>query len=112
MDASIVEKLQEHVTSNKMTKSFRQLLLKLQKRKTNLVGHPHAAALGAPGLAGHGRGTRAERGALSRSAHLSLSSGGTHEPTRSHARAHSCAHAIPRRRPRGRARGHTRVPPP
>ncbi|XP_067570831.1 coiled-coil domain-containing protein 40 isoform X1 [Pseudorca crassidens] len=39
MDASIVEKLQEHVTSNKMTKYFHQLILKLQKEKTNLVTH-------------------------------------------------------------------------
>ncbi|XP_007185869.2 coiled-coil domain-containing protein 40 [Balaenoptera acutorostrata] len=39
MDASIVEKLQEHMTSNKMTKSFHQLILKLQKEKTNLVTH-------------------------------------------------------------------------
>ena len=41
MDASIVEKLQEHMTSNKMTKSFHQLILKLQKEKTNLVCHLH-----------------------------------------------------------------------
>ncbi|XP_061032279.1 coiled-coil domain-containing protein 40 [Eubalaena glacialis] len=39
MDASIVEKLQEHMTSNKMTKYFHQLILKLQKEKTNLVTH-------------------------------------------------------------------------
>ncbi|KAG8507499.1 Coiled-coil domain-containing protein 40 [Galemys pyrenaicus] len=36
MDASIAEKLQEHMTSNKMTKYFRQLILKLQKERTNL----------------------------------------------------------------------------
>ncbi|XP_066877143.1 coiled-coil domain-containing protein 40 isoform X2 [Kogia breviceps] len=39
MDASIVEKLHEHMTSNKMTKYFHQLILKLQKEKTNLVTH-------------------------------------------------------------------------
>ncbi|KAI4533822.1 hypothetical protein MG293_016841 [Ovis ammon polii] len=39
MDASITEKLQEHMTSNKMTKYFHQLILKLQKEKTNLVTH-------------------------------------------------------------------------
>uniref|UniRef100_A0A8D1WEU3 Coiled-coil domain containing 40 n=1 Tax=Sus scrofa TaxID=9823 RepID=A0A8D1WEU3_PIG len=39
MEASIVEKLQEHMTSNKMTKYFHQLILKLQKEKTNLVTH-------------------------------------------------------------------------
>ncbi|XP_028355618.1 coiled-coil domain-containing protein 40 [Physeter macrocephalus] len=39
MDASIMEKLQEHMTSNKMTKYFHQLILKLQKEKTNLVTH-------------------------------------------------------------------------
>ncbi|XP_037666480.1 coiled-coil domain-containing protein 40 [Choloepus didactylus] len=39
MEASIVEKLQEHVTSNKMTKYFNQLILRLQKEKTNLVTH-------------------------------------------------------------------------
>ncbi|XP_059937657.1 coiled-coil domain-containing protein 40 [Mesoplodon densirostris] len=39
MDASIMEKLQEHMTSNKMTKYFHQLILKLQKKKTNLVTH-------------------------------------------------------------------------
>ncbi|XP_045670425.1 coiled-coil domain-containing protein 40 [Ursus americanus] len=39
MDASIMEKLQEHMTSNKMTKYFRQLILKLRKEKTNLVTH-------------------------------------------------------------------------
>nr|KAF6415212.1 coiled-coil domain containing 40 [Molossus molossus] len=39
LDASIVEKLQEHMTSNKMTKYFHQLARKLQKEKTNLVTH-------------------------------------------------------------------------
>ncbi|XP_070630031.1 coiled-coil domain-containing protein 40 isoform X2 [Bos indicus] len=39
MDASIMEKLKEHMTSNKMTKYFHQLILKLQKEKTNLVTH-------------------------------------------------------------------------
>lgn len=38
-DASIAEKLQEHTTSNKMTKYFYQLILKIQKEKTNLVTH-------------------------------------------------------------------------
>ncbi|OWK14566.1 hypothetical protein Celaphus_00001550 [Cervus elaphus hippelaphus] len=32
-------KLKEHMTSNKMTKYFHQLILKLQKEKTNLVTH-------------------------------------------------------------------------
>ncbi|CAO2646291.1 Coiled-coil domain-containing protein 40 [Lemmus lemmus] len=39
MDASIVDKLQEHGTSSKMTKYFQQLLWKLQKENTNLVTH-------------------------------------------------------------------------
>nr|XP_023412487.1 coiled-coil domain-containing protein 40 [Loxodonta africana] len=39
MEASILEKLQEHMTSNKMTKYFSQLIVKLQKEKTNLVTH-------------------------------------------------------------------------
>ncbi|XP_027968124.1 coiled-coil domain-containing protein 40 isoform X2 [Eumetopias jubatus] len=39
MDASILEKLQEHMTSNKMTKYFHQIILKLRKEKTNLVTH-------------------------------------------------------------------------
>ncbi|XP_062936915.1 coiled-coil domain-containing protein 40 isoform X2 [Cynocephalus volans] len=39
MEASIMEKLQEHTTSNKMTKYFSQLLLRLQKEKTNMVTH-------------------------------------------------------------------------
>nr|XP_031541766.1 coiled-coil domain-containing protein 40 [Vicugna pacos] len=39
MDVCIVEKLREHMTSNKMTKYFHQLILKLQKEKTNLVTH-------------------------------------------------------------------------
>lgn len=38
MDTSIVDKLQEHGTSSKMTKYFQQLLRKLQKENTNLVG--------------------------------------------------------------------------
>ncbi|XP_036766385.2 coiled-coil domain-containing protein 40 isoform X2 [Manis pentadactyla] len=37
MDASIVEKLQEHMTSDRMTKHFHQLILKLRKEKTDLV---------------------------------------------------------------------------
>lgn len=37
LDTCILEKLQEQVTSNKMTKYFHQLILKLQKEKTNLV---------------------------------------------------------------------------
>nr|KAF6455148.1 coiled-coil domain containing 40 [Rousettus aegyptiacus] len=39
LDTAILEKLQEHMTSNKMSKHFRQLILKLQKKKTNLVTH-------------------------------------------------------------------------
>ncbi|XP_030876404.1 coiled-coil domain-containing protein 40-like [Leptonychotes weddellii] len=39
MDASILEKLQGHMTSNKMTKYFHQIILKLRKQKTNLVTH-------------------------------------------------------------------------
>ncbi|XP_075850128.1 coiled-coil domain-containing protein 40 [Microcebus murinus] len=39
MDAAIQEKLQEHMTSNKMTKYFNQLIQKLQKEKTNMVTH-------------------------------------------------------------------------
>ncbi|XP_013361448.1 PREDICTED: coiled-coil domain-containing protein 40 isoform X2 [Chinchilla lanigera] len=39
LDVSIVNKLQEHMTSNKMTKYFHKLLLKLQKEKTNMVTH-------------------------------------------------------------------------
>ncbi|XP_031210856.1 coiled-coil domain-containing protein 40 isoform X2 [Mastomys coucha] len=39
MDESILDKLQEHGTSSKMTKYFQQLLRKLQKEKTNLVTH-------------------------------------------------------------------------
>lgn len=38
LDASMLEKLQEHMTSNKMTKYFSQLLRRLQKEKTNMVG--------------------------------------------------------------------------
>ena len=37
MDASIMEKLKEHMTSNKTTKYFNQLILRLQKEKTNMV---------------------------------------------------------------------------
>ncbi|XP_036053937.1 coiled-coil domain-containing protein 40 isoform X2 [Onychomys torridus] len=39
MDASIMDKLQEHGTSSKMTMYFQQLLRKLQKENTNLVTH-------------------------------------------------------------------------
>ncbi|XP_057632596.1 coiled-coil domain-containing protein 40 isoform X2 [Chionomys nivalis] len=39
MDVSIMDKLQEHGTSSKMTKYFQQLLRKLQKENTNLVTH-------------------------------------------------------------------------
>ncbi|XP_029783178.1 coiled-coil domain-containing protein 40 [Suricata suricatta] len=39
LDASVVEKLQEHMTSNKMTKYFNKMILMLQKKKTNLVTH-------------------------------------------------------------------------
>ncbi|XP_035157863.2 coiled-coil domain-containing protein 40 isoform X1 [Callithrix jacchus] len=39
MDAAIREKLQEHMTSNKITKYFNQLILKLQKEKTNMMTH-------------------------------------------------------------------------
>uniref|UniRef100_A0A2K5P791 Coiled-coil domain 40 molecular ruler complex subunit n=1 Tax=Cercocebus atys TaxID=9531 RepID=A0A2K5P791_CERAT len=38
-DAAIREKLQEHMTSNKTTKYFNQLILKLQKEKTNMMTH-------------------------------------------------------------------------
>nr|XP_021522037.1 LOW QUALITY PROTEIN: coiled-coil domain-containing protein 40-like [Aotus nancymaae] len=38
-DAAIREKLQEHVTSDKLTKYFNQLILKLQKEKTNMMTH-------------------------------------------------------------------------
>ncbi|XP_039332497.1 coiled-coil domain-containing protein 40 [Saimiri boliviensis] len=38
-DAAIREKLQEQVTSNKITKYFNQLILKLQKEKTNMMTH-------------------------------------------------------------------------
>ncbi|XP_013002589.1 coiled-coil domain-containing protein 40 isoform X2 [Cavia porcellus] len=39
LEASTISKLQEHTTSNKMTKYFHKLLLKLQKEKTNMVTH-------------------------------------------------------------------------
>ncbi|XP_073901058.1 coiled-coil domain-containing protein 40 isoform X2 [Castor canadensis] len=39
MDRSMAAKLQDHVTSSKLTKCFHQLLQKLQKEKTNLVTH-------------------------------------------------------------------------
>ncbi|XP_006886396.1 PREDICTED: coiled-coil domain-containing protein 40 [Elephantulus edwardii] len=39
MESSILEKLQEHMTSNKMAKSYNYHILKLQKEKTNLVTH-------------------------------------------------------------------------
>ncbi|XP_069887688.1 coiled-coil domain-containing protein 40 [Dipodomys merriami] len=38
-DTSITDKLQEHVTSRKLTKYFNQLLQKLQKEKTTMVTH-------------------------------------------------------------------------
>ncbi|PNI31224.1 CCDC40 isoform 3 [Pan troglodytes] len=38
-DAAIREKLQEHMTSNKTTKHFNQLILRLQKEKTNMMTH-------------------------------------------------------------------------
>lgn len=56
-DASIAEKLQEHTTSNKMTKYFYQLILKIQKEKTNLVCHlltPQPRGTGALRDRGHG----------------------------------------------------------
>lgn len=40
LDISIMEKLQEHMTSNKMTKYFHQLIVKRQKEKTSLVRRP------------------------------------------------------------------------
>lgn len=46
MDESILDKLQEHGTSSKMTKYFQQLLRKLQKEKTNLVGSPQQTEQG------------------------------------------------------------------
>lgn len=52
LDASTVEKLQEHMTSNKMTKYFHQLVRKLQKEKTGLVRPPLLPA----GLQGGRRG--------------------------------------------------------
>lgn len=64
MDASIVEKLQEHVTSNKMTKYFHQLILKLQKEKTNLVCHLHTPGprkAGAPRESRHWGASRGEQ---------------------------------------------------
>uniref|UniRef100_H0WTF8 Coiled-coil domain 40 molecular ruler complex subunit n=1 Tax=Otolemur garnettii TaxID=30611 RepID=H0WTF8_OTOGA len=39
MDDDIREKLQEHMTSNKMTKFFNKLIQRLQKEKTNMVTH-------------------------------------------------------------------------
>ncbi|XP_058140821.1 coiled-coil domain-containing protein 40 isoform X1 [Dasypus novemcinctus] len=39
MEASILERLQEHMTSNKMSKYFRQLLLRVQRERTNMVTH-------------------------------------------------------------------------
>uniref|UniRef100_G3RUR1 Coiled-coil domain 40 molecular ruler complex subunit n=1 Tax=Gorilla gorilla gorilla TaxID=9595 RepID=G3RUR1_GORGO len=38
-DAAIREKLQEHMTSSKTTKYFNQLILRLQKEKTNMMTH-------------------------------------------------------------------------
>ena len=34
MDASIMEKLKEHMTSNKMTKYFHQLILRVKDRES------------------------------------------------------------------------------
>lgn len=60
LDTSILEKLQEQMTSNKMSKHFRQLILKLQKKKTNLVGHlPLPLREGAPGDSGSGEAAQA-----------------------------------------------------
>uniref|UniRef100_G1S062 Coiled-coil domain 40 molecular ruler complex subunit n=1 Tax=Nomascus leucogenys TaxID=61853 RepID=G1S062_NOMLE len=39
METAIREKLQEHMTSNKTTKYFNQLILRLQKKKTNMMTH-------------------------------------------------------------------------
>lgn len=50
MDASIVDKLQEHGTSSKMTKYFQQLLRKLQKENTSLVGRRPPADRAGAGL--------------------------------------------------------------
>lgn len=84
MEASIVEKLQEHMTSNKMTKYFHQLILKLQKEKTNLVRHLHTPRPRGVGLWGewgwvwHSRGTDRsqqdwrEQGVLSMFIHFSF----------------------------------------
>lgn len=65
MDASIMEKLQEHMTSNKMTKYFRQLILKLRKEKTNLVRQPSPCGREgwAPGR-GRGGGARSQQATL------------------------------------------------
>lgn len=60
LDVSIVEKLQEHTVSNKMTKYFHKLILKLQKEKTNLVGH-HAPGGAGAWAGGWGGGSRSER---------------------------------------------------
>ncbi|XP_055097466.1 coiled-coil domain-containing protein 40 isoform X1 [Symphalangus syndactylus] len=38
-ETAIREKLQEHMTSNKTTKYFNQLILRLQKKKTNMMTH-------------------------------------------------------------------------
>jgi hypothetical protein len=45
MDRSMAAKLQDHVTSSKLTKCFHQLLQKLQKEKTNLVGSSPATCV-------------------------------------------------------------------
>lgn len=85
MDASMLEKLQGHMTSNKMTKYFHQIILKLRKEKTNLVRHPPAAATRAGRLGwGAGRRQRSEptgrARALSRSVHFPLGSCCRSEP--------------------------------
>lgn len=62
LDTAILEKLQEHMTSNKMSKHFRQLILKLQKKKTNLVGRRRRRREGAPGDSGGGGAAEASGG--------------------------------------------------
>lgn len=111
MDASIVEKLQEHMTSNKMTKYFRQLILKLQKQKTNLVGHPTPRPWGRPGWRVTGGGRRLSEGPSAGllTCHLALvapTNRHSHRCTRTRARTHGT-------RPSSRrARGRTRMHPP
>lgn len=48
LDTCILEKLQEQMTSNKMTKYFHQLILKLRKEKTNMVCAPPPPPLPRP----------------------------------------------------------------